>query len=60
MTRAGHEPVATVAPDDQQALKETAYLLRSPGNARKETWLVRVTIVQDGVRIASCRCHYGS
>ncbi|OII63314.1 prevent-host-death protein [Streptomyces sp. CC53] len=35
VTRAGHEPVVMVALDDHQALKETAYLLRSPENARR-------------------------
>lgn len=35
ITRAGHEPVVIVALDDYQALKETAYLLRSPENARR-------------------------
>lgn len=35
ITRAGHEPVVMVALDDYQSLKETAYLLRSPDNARR-------------------------
>lgn len=35
VTRAGHEPVVIVSLDDYQALKETAYLLRSPENARR-------------------------
>ncbi|MGH8823508.1 MAG: type II toxin-antitoxin system Phd/YefM family antitoxin [Jiangellaceae bacterium] len=35
ITRAGHEPVVIVSLDDYQALKETAYLLRSPRNARR-------------------------
>lgn len=35
ITRAGHEPVVMVALDDYQSLKETAYLLRSPENARR-------------------------
>jgi antitoxin YefM len=35
ITRAGHEPVVIVSLDDYQALKETAYLLRSPENARR-------------------------
>jgi hypothetical protein len=34
-TRAGHEPVVIVSLDDYQSLKETAYLLRSPENARR-------------------------
>lgn len=35
VTRAGHEPVVIVALDEYQSLKETAYLLRSPENARR-------------------------
>ena len=35
ITRAGHEPVVIVALDDYESLKETAYLLRSPANARR-------------------------
>ncbi len=35
ITRAGHDPVVIVALDDYQSLKETAYLLRSPENARR-------------------------
>jgi antitoxin YefM len=35
ITRAGHEPVVIVSPDDYQPLKETAYLLRSPENTRR-------------------------
>lgn len=35
ITRAGHEPVIIVSLDDYQSLKETAYLLRSPENARR-------------------------
>ncbi len=35
ITRAGHEPVVIVALEDYESLKETAYLLRSPGNARR-------------------------
>ena len=34
-TRAGHEPVVIVALADYESLKETAYLLRSPENARR-------------------------
>lgn len=33
--RAGHEPVVIVSLNDYQSLKETAYLLRSPENARR-------------------------
>lgn len=35
ITRAGHEAVVIVALDDYQSLKEAAYLLRSPANARR-------------------------
>lgn len=35
VTRAGHDPVVIVSLDDYQSLKETAYLLRSPENARR-------------------------
>jgi antitoxin YefM len=35
VTRAGHEPVVIVAKRDYESLLETAYLLRSPANARR-------------------------
>lgn len=35
ITRAGHEPVVIVSLDDYQSLKEMAYLVRSPENARR-------------------------
>jgi antitoxin YefM len=35
ITRAGHDPVVMVALDDYESLKETAYLLSSPANARR-------------------------
>lgn len=35
ITRAGHDPVVIVSLEDYQSLKETAYLLRSPANARR-------------------------
>lgn len=35
ITRAGKAPVVMVALDDYESLKETAYLLRSPENARR-------------------------
>lgn len=35
ITRSGHEPVVMVSLEDYEALKETAYLLRSPENARR-------------------------
>lgn len=35
ITRAGHEPVVVVSLDEYESLKETAYLLKSPANARR-------------------------
>lgn len=35
ITRAGHEPVVVVSLDDYEALRETAYLMRSPANNRR-------------------------
>ncbi|WP_159943949.1 MULTISPECIES: type II toxin-antitoxin system Phd/YefM family antitoxin [unclassified Nocardiopsis] len=35
ITRAGHEPVVMMALSEYETLKETAYLLRSPENARR-------------------------
>lgn len=35
ITRAGHEPVVMVSLADYESLRETAYLLRSPANARR-------------------------
>ncbi len=35
ITRSGHDPVVMVALEDYEALKETAYLLKSPENARR-------------------------
>lgn len=35
ITRSGHDPVVMVALDDYESLKETAYLLKSPENARR-------------------------
>ena len=35
ITRAGHEPAVIVSLEEYEALKETAYLLRSPANARR-------------------------
>jgi antitoxin YefM len=35
ITRAGHEPAVIVSLDDYESLKEAAYLLRSPANARR-------------------------
>ena len=35
ITRAGHEPVVIVSLEDYESLRETAYLMRSPANARR-------------------------
>lgn len=35
ITRAGHDPVVIVSLKDYQSLRETAYLMRSPANARR-------------------------
>lgn len=35
ITRAGREPVVIVSLEDYESLKEAAYLLRSPSNARR-------------------------
>lgn len=35
ITRAGHDPVVIVSLDDYESLRETAYLMRSPTNARR-------------------------
>jgi antitoxin YefM len=35
ITRAGHEPVVIMSKRDYESLMETAYLLRSPANARR-------------------------
>lgn len=35
ITRAGHEPVVIVSLADYESLRETAYLFRSPANARR-------------------------
>lgn len=35
ITRAGHEPVVMVSLADYESLRETAYLMRSPANARR-------------------------
>ncbi|MBO9524301.1 MAG: type II toxin-antitoxin system prevent-host-death family antitoxin [Nocardioidaceae bacterium] len=35
ITRAGHEPVVIVSLADFESLRETAYLMRSPENARR-------------------------
>lgn len=35
ITRAGHESAVIVSLDEYQSLKEAAYLMRSPANARR-------------------------
>ena len=35
ITRAGHEPVVVMSLADFDSLRETAYLMRSPANARR-------------------------
>lgn len=35
ITRSGHDPVVIVALSDFESLRETAYLMRSPANARR-------------------------
>jgi antitoxin YefM len=35
ITRSGHDPVVIVSLEDYESLKETAYLVRSPANARR-------------------------
>jgi antitoxin YefM len=35
ITRAGHEPAVIVALSEYESLRETAYLLRNPANARR-------------------------
>ena len=49
ITRAGHEPVVIVSLDDYQSLKESAYLLRSPENARR--LLASIARLEDGAGI---------
>jgi antitoxin YefM len=35
ITRAGHDDVVLVSLDDYESLRETAYLLKNPANARR-------------------------
>jgi antitoxin YefM len=50
ITRAGHDPVVIVALEDYESLKETAYLLKSPENARR--LLASITRLEEGEGIA--------
>lgn len=46
ITRAGRDPVVIVSLEDYESLKETAYLLRSPENARR--LLAAIESLEDG------------
>jgi antitoxin YefM len=35
ITRAGHEPAVILSLEDYESMQETAYLMRSPANARR-------------------------
>jgi len=50
ITRAGHDPVVIVSLADYESLKETAYLLRSPENARR--LLISIDRLEAGAGIA--------
>jgi antitoxin YefM len=50
ITRAGHEPVVIVSLDDYEALRETAYLLRSPENARRLVTAIERLEAGQGIR----------
>jgi antitoxin YefM len=50
ITRAGHAPVVMVALEDYESLKETAYLLKSPENARR--LLASIDRLEHGAGIA--------
>lgn len=50
ITRAGHDPVVIVALEDYESLKETAYLLKSPENARR--LLASITRLEQGEGVA--------
>jgi antitoxin YefM len=49
VTRAGHEPVVIVSLDDYESLKETAFLLKNPENARR--LLASIDRLEDGAGI---------
>jgi antitoxin YefM len=49
ITRAGHDPVVIVALDEYESLRETAYLLRSPENARR--LLASITRLEQGAGV---------
>lgn len=49
ITRAGHEPVVIVSLADFESLRETAYLMRSPSNARRLLDAMERLEAEDGV-----------
>ncbi len=55
ITRAGHEPVVIVSLDEYESLKETAYLLRNPENARCLLGAIDRLESGDGVSAAVAR-----
>ena len=48
VTRSGHEDVVIVSREDYESLRETAYLLRNPANARR--LLTAIGRLEDGGR----------
>ena len=50
VTRVGHDPVVIVSLSDYESLKETAYLLRSPENARRLLTSIDRLEAGDGVQ----------
>ena len=46
VTRSGHEDVVIVSREDYESLRETAYLLRNPANARR--LLAAIGRLEDG------------
>ncbi|RKS07632.1 antitoxin YefM [Nocardiopsis sp. Huas11] len=49
ITRAGHEPVVIVSLAEYESLRETAYLLRSPENARRLVTAIEQLEAEHGV-----------
>lgn len=49
ITRAGRDPVVIVSLEDYESLKETAYLLRSPANARRLLAAIESLEAGDGI-----------
>lgn len=50
ITRSGHESVVMVALDEYESLRETAYLLRNPENARRLLGAIDRLESGDGIR----------